>query len=55
MLFKKTLLTDFFFVSFLQILLASDILFAFLRRERDLVSGIFPKIIDGEVATVTLK
>ncbi|XP_031562944.1 phosphatidylinositol glycan anchor biosynthesis class U protein-like [Actinia tenebrosa] len=38
-----------------QILLASDVLFAFLRRERDLVRGIFPKIINGEVATITLK
>ncbi|XP_032238819.1 phosphatidylinositol glycan anchor biosynthesis class U protein [Nematostella vectensis] len=35
-----------------QILLSSDVLFAYLRREYDLVSGIYPKVMDGEPANV---
>lgn len=46
---------DFFVLNklyFLQILLSSDVVFAFLRRERDLIRGIYPKIINGEISTI---
>lgn len=39
----------------LQILLTSDVLFAFLRREYDLHHGIHPPVMGGEPASVVLR
>lgn len=44
----------FFFLLHLQILLTSDVLFAFLRREYDLQHGIYPPVLDGDAASVIL-
>jgi len=38
-----------------QILLTSDVLFAFLRREYDLYHGIYPPIMQGEPASIVLR
>ncbi|KAL9974384.1 hypothetical protein ACROYT_G011408 [Oculina patagonica] len=38
-----------------QILLTSDVLFAFLRREYDLYHGIYPPVLEGEAASVILR
>jgi len=38
-----------------QVLLTSDVLFAFLRREYDLHHGIYPPVLEGETASVILR
>nr|XP_058951570.1 phosphatidylinositol glycan anchor biosynthesis class U protein-like [Pocillopora verrucosa] len=38
-----------------QILLTSDVFFAFLRREYDLYHGVYPPVIKGEPASITLR
>lgn len=38
-----------------QILLTSDVFFAFLRREYDLYHGVYPPVVKGEPASITLR
>ena len=45
----------FSFLVHLQILLTSDVLFAFLRREYDLHHGIYPPVLASETASVILQ
>lgn len=54
-LYFSGICTVFYFLVHLQILLTSDVLFAFLRREYDLHHGIYPPVLEGETASVILR